>query len=167
MGKIEPKSVRALKTRSAEQVLEHLVETRDGWAEHLHMAWLWQCWGMVMGEELAPLAIPLGRRGRTLLVGAEDAMAAQELAMQAGEILERVNAFMQAKAFYKVQVELLMGRPNLARPQPAIPRKLPPPPLSRPPKLGTLTARLTPDSAVGKCYAAYLAYFDRQSADKG
>lgn len=42
-----------------------------------------------MGPELAPLALPLGHHKDLLLIGAEDAMLAQELHLLSGEILER------------------------------------------------------------------------------
>ena len=56
---------------------------------------LWLNWGMVMGPELAPLARPMGHHRDVLLIGAEDAMLAQELHLMAGEMLERVNAVME------------------------------------------------------------------------
>ncbi|MBE6442910.1 MAG: DUF721 domain-containing protein [Desulfovibrio desulfuricans] len=74
---------------------------------------LWLNWEMVMGPELAPLAHPLGRRRDVLRVGAEDAMLAQELQLSSGELLERVNAFMEGPVFSAVKVELLMGRKGL------------------------------------------------------
>ena len=52
---------------------------------------LWQNWNMVMGEDLAPLARPLGHHRDMLLIGAEDAMLAQELHLMSGELLERVD----------------------------------------------------------------------------
>jgi hypothetical protein len=46
-------------------------------------------------------------------VGAEDAMLAQELQFQSGEILERVNAFMESPYFRKVRVSLQLGQDAL------------------------------------------------------
>ena len=79
--------------------------------ERLHQLWL--NWEMVMGPDLAPLAQPLGRHGEVLRIGVEDAMLAQEMHYMSGEILERVNAFMEGPVFSAVKVELLMGRRGL------------------------------------------------------
>lgn len=133
----------------------------------MRLAAMWGCWNMVMGPELASLAIPLGHRRTTLVIGGEDAMAVQELAMQKKEILERVNVFMDGQFFTKVQVEQTMGRLGLDRPRPVVSLREPPPPLPRPANLGRLVGVLDPESAVGKCYAAYLAYFDRQNSLSG
>ncbi|MDD4701024.1 MAG: DUF721 domain-containing protein [Desulfovibrio sp.] len=74
---------------------------------------LWQNWNMVMGPELAELARPLGHHKDLLLIGAEDAMLAQELHLMSAELLERVNAFMEEPFFGGVKVSLLMGKPGL------------------------------------------------------
>ena len=60
---------------------------------------LWQNWEMVMGPDIAPLAWPLGARNDILIVGGEDNLALQELSFMTPEILERVNAFMDAPVF--------------------------------------------------------------------
>lgn len=167
MGKIEPRSMRALTVQSAEEALTSFLR-KKGHETSIFLARLWECWDMVMGQELASLAIPLGRRGTTLIVGGEDAMALQELSMQKKEMLERANAFTGAfldePAFTRVQVEHLMGREGLNRPRAFAPVKMPPSPLSRPANLGRLAGVLDPEGAVGKCYAAYLAYFARQES---
>ena len=74
---------------------------------------LWLNWAMVMGPDLAPLARPMGPHREVLLVGAEDAMLAQELHLMAEEILERVNAFMEQPFFGAIKVSLLMGKAGL------------------------------------------------------
>lgn len=76
---------------------------------------LWRHWEMVLGTELSPLAVPLGRHHGVLHIGVEDAMLVQELQYARGEILERVNAFMGGPVFHKVAVELRMGREGLHR----------------------------------------------------
>lgn len=97
---------------------------------------------MVLGDELASLARPLGLAweekprsggwrtaaatpsgeagpysdsGNLLLLGAEDGMAMQELQLQAEEILERVNAFMEKPFFARVKVSLILGGRPLDR----------------------------------------------------
>lgn len=74
---------------------------------------LWQNWAMVMGPDLSSMARPLGHHKDLLLIGAEDAMLAQELHLLSGEVLERVNAFMESPFFSAVKVTLLMGRTGL------------------------------------------------------
>jgi len=140
----------------------HSALERLGGEEQTRLVQLWRNWRMVMGPELAELAIPLGTRKRALLVGGEDTMTMQELSFQIPEILERVNAFMETERFDKVELRL---QPNLAVsqarllkadvPSGILPRPLPP----RPAKLGGLTDLLPADSPLGRCYAAYLRLF--------
>lgn len=118
---------------------------------------------MVMGEELAPLAYPLGRRGRTLIVGAEDNMVQHELSFYAFDMLERVNAFMGEPFFEKVQVHLLMG--NAPLDEITMPT-IPPPPQEepeRPAQLGSLMGKLDPDSPVTKAYEKYVTMFEKSA----
>ena len=81
--------------------------------ERARLRQLWLNWSMVMGPDLAPLARPLGHHRDLLLIGAEDAMLAQELHLMADELLERVNAFMEQPFFSAVKVSLQMGKPGL------------------------------------------------------
>ena len=121
---------------------------------------LWANWDMVMGEELAPITYPLGRRGRTLIVGAEDNMIQQELTFYTYDLLERVNAFMGEPFFEKVQVHLLMGSAPLDEVE--LPT-IPPPPREkpeRPANLGNLLGKLDPDSPVTKAYEKYVRMFE-------
>lgn len=74
---------------------------------------LWRHWAMVMGEELAGLAFPLGQKDEVLLIGAEDNLALQELSFFSAEILCRVNAFLEEPVFASVQLSLLQGRATL------------------------------------------------------
>ncbi|MCC8194279.1 MAG: DUF721 domain-containing protein [Deltaproteobacteria bacterium] len=134
---------------------------KRGGKEHARLTMLWEHWNMVMGEDLASLAAPLGHKKDVLLLAAEDSMAAQEIAMQSGEVLERVNAFMSGRYFSRIQVELVMGRNDLSRASPAL---RPQPPEYRAPKperLGALKGALDPESPVARCYEAYLRYFSR------
>ena len=88
-------------------------------------------------------------------------MAAQEISMQTGEILERVNAFMDGKVFVRVQVQQRLGRAGLNERRPPKKKRFPPPRLDRPQKLGSLLDSLPQDSPVGRCYRAYIDYFIR------
>ena len=117
---------------------------------------LWQNWDMVMGPDIAPLAWPLGARNGTIVVGGEDNLALQDLSFMTPEILERVNAFMDAPVFEKVELRLVMGERALDRPPDLqlSTRVRPEPP--RPDRLGEHLAEMRPDSPVASCYRAYL-----------
>lgn len=129
---------------------------------------LWRHWGMVMGPQLSALAFPLGAKGNTLLVGAEDNFVLQELSFAGPEILERANAFMETEYFVKVELGLLQGRPTLDAAMPLIDgrNKTAGVPLRRaaacpaPGPLGKLD--LAPDSLVGKIYWKYVERFGKR-----
>ena len=61
----------------AGDVLSALLASLGGGPERARLSLLWQNWEPVMGPELAPLALPLGRHKDILLIGAEDAMLIQ------------------------------------------------------------------------------------------
>ena len=160
MGKNE-RYRRTFAMRTITEALTDFLDKRNA-AERFHQVRLWEHWEMVMGPELASLGSPLGQRKDTLLIGAHDPMAAQELVMQAGEILERANAFMDRPCFTRVQVELMMGRGDLSLHKP---RMQPAPPkyeLPKPENLGGLSGTLDPASPVARCYEAYLQFFARR-----
>ena len=69
----------------AGDVLSALLASLGGGPERARLSLLWQNWEPVMGPELAPLALPLGRHKDILLIGAEDAMLMQELHLMSGE----------------------------------------------------------------------------------
>lgn len=122
---------------------------------------LWLNWGMVMGPDLAPLARPLGHHRDVLHIGAEDAMLAQELHLMAGEMLERVNAFMEQPFFSSIKVSLLMGKSGLDK---AATRKTanadkPAPRLRAPEPLcadGVYLEAMDPTSPVARAYARFV-----------
>ena len=125
-----------------------------GMTEQIRLQPLWEHWEMVMGPELAGLAWPLGHKGEVLFVGGEDAMAVQELHFQEGEILERVNAFLDAPQFRQVHLSLLLGRRplNMAAPAPA-PKKCTRQSTPRP--SGKYLAGMDPQSPVARAYARF------------
>ncbi|MDR1777424.1 MAG: DUF721 domain-containing protein [Desulfovibrio sp.] len=96
----------------AAAVLQSVLNALGASPERARLFHLWQNWDMVMGPELASLALPMGARGNTLLLGAPDSIAIQELHLQNGEILERVNAFMESPFFRAVNISLCPGRPT-------------------------------------------------------
>ena len=129
---------------------------KHGGKERQHLNALWKSWDAVLGVELAQLGFPLGHSNGVLLVGSEDNMALQELSMQAEEILERVNTFMDKSFFTGVKLVLLQGnRPlNLFRPRRSVqPVKIP---VENLPDIGSLLGKLDPASPVTLCYEAYV-----------
>lgn len=163
MGRPDPRSQRTLALHSITDALASFLDKRDA-GEHAHLTRLWEHWEMVLGPELGGMAAPLGHRKDVLLIAAEDSMAAQDIAMQAGELLERVNAFMNSPYFSRIQVELVMGRRDLSCPAPPLRPAPPERPLPRPQHLGNLHGKMDPESPVTQCYEAYLSYFSRQSS---
>ena len=115
-----------------------------------------------MGPDLGMLARPLGHHRDLLLIGAEDAMLAQELHLMSGELLERANAFMEEPFFGGVKVSLLMGKAGLdvtARKPLAedeqgwrAPRRYVPEPVLA---NGTFLGRMNPASPVARAYARF------------
>lgn len=151
-------------TRPADIAARDVLE-RLGGRQKSHLVQLWVNWSMVMGADIAALAIPLGSRKSVLLVGGEDTMAMQELSYQVPEMLERANAFMDEDYFDKVELRLLMGKTALDTavreldvPE-TLPRRLLPP---RPERLGELMGLFDPESPVAQCYAAYVRMYDAE-----
>lgn len=150
--------------RDMRDAMRRLLEERGGGLS-VQLIRLWQNWDEVMGPDIAPLAIPLGHRKHTLIVGAEDNMAQQELTYYTLEILERVNQFIGDDHFDRVQVDLLMGKTDLARlkaPAHSIRRWQPP----APENLGGLEELLDPESPVTRCYKKYVQYFENKKKDR-
>ena len=83
-----------------------LLKSMGGSRERSKFSGLWEDWDSAVGEELASVARPAGHRGRALLLGAEDAMAMQEIQARSEEILERVNAYLGEDYFLKVKAGL-------------------------------------------------------------
>ena len=122
---------------------------------------LWRRWAEVVGEDAAALCRPLGHRRRTLLVGAEDSAALQELVFRAPDILEAVNIFLGEECFDKVELDLIMRRVPLDTHAGAEPPR-PAPRVERPDQLGSLEEGLPRDTPVGQCYEAYVRFFGKR-----
>ncbi len=139
---------------------------RKGAGTGFRLAQLWRNWDMVMGDELRHLAIPIGHRKSTLIIGAEDNMAQQELTYFTYEIIERVNAFLDEPFFDKVQVDLLLGKPALDEIEmPAIEPYVPALP-PRPERLGALLGKLDPASPVTRCYEKYVRMYEKTDGQR-
>lgn len=119
---------------------------------------LWREWESVVGPEVAELASPLGHKDGTLVLFAQDSIAAQQLSYYVPELLERVNSFFGNLVFDKVRFELLDGRVPLGQ-QTRIDESMPGPRPKKPSNLGGLIGKIDPDTAVGRCYMAYVRYF--------
>lgn len=162
MGRPAPRSQRTLALSSIADALAVFMEKRGGLA-HAQFTRLWEHWDMVMGKEIASLATPIGHRKTALIIAAEDSMAAQDLAMQAEDIIERANAFMDAPFFTRIQVELVMGRNGLSRSAPTLRPRPPDYHTPKPDSLGALRGHFEDsDSPVARCYEAYIRYFSRR-----
>lgn len=155
-----PSPKREWRVRSTGEALLKLFEHMGG-RHQPRLVQLWRHWDMVLGEYLASLGRPLGHKEGTLLIGAEDTMAMQELSMQSVEILERVNAFMAEGFFEKIKVELMQQRQDLARPKAAAPTSAwadtpHTEPLYPAAPIGAHLGSMKPDSPVARCYEAWV-----------
>lgn len=153
-----PKARKGNRTNEMHIVRDRLdsVLSRLGNREKLQHVRLWQNWDMVMGPDIAPLARPLGVRNEILLVGGDDNLALQDLSFMTPEILERVNAFMDAPVFNRVELCLVMGKTTLEYAPDTQPVQRPRPLPERPRDLGGYLGEMSIDSPVARCYAAYL-----------
>ena len=124
----------------------------------LRLVRLWQDWERIVGADVAELARPVGHKERTLLLNTVDAIAAQQLTFFVPEILERVNGFFGQEVFDKVRFELLDGRVPLGKNEKAEPEPAPRP-IGKPLELGGLLDKIDPDSALGRCYLAYVRHY--------
>ncbi|CCO23814.1 DUF721 domain-containing protein [Maridesulfovibrio hydrothermalis] len=145
-------------TRSMSEAMGQFVSVMDG-EYKLMIPRLWKAWPDLMGE-LAEFAKPLGHRKKTLILAAEDSVAAQELSYFAPEILERINLFFGEEVFDKVLFELLNGRVpldgyKLQRTEFKDAK------IKKPGKLGGLKDKFDPESAVGRCYLKYVRLFEK------
>ncbi len=86
---------------------------RIGKPEQRQLIELWRHWHMVMGDEIASLAWPLGSKNQVLMVGGEDALSLQEISFMHDDILERANAFMGNEYFRTVKTSLSLDRTPL------------------------------------------------------
>ena len=95
----------------AGRIIEKLAQD-SGQEVQFRLVELWNNWKIVMGP-LAGLAVPLGHRGKKLVIAAEDNMAQQELTFCTDEILARANSFLEEPYFTECQVKLRLGQKDL------------------------------------------------------
>ncbi len=117
---------------------------------------LYAHWEMVMGEDLYQLALPIGHRGKILLIAGEDNLVLNELTYMLDEIKERVNAFMGQEFFEKIELHLLQNKRPLNEAVEIYPgpEKVE---LIRPENLGSLNL---PEGKVRDAYLHYLSIFN-------
>jgi hypothetical protein len=122
---------------------------------------LWRRWVEVVGEDAAALCKPLGHRKRTLLVGAEDSAALQELVFRTPEMLDAVNTFLGEECFDKVELDLIMRRVPLdTHTGVEFPKHTPR--VEKPDRLGNLKEGFSRDTPIGQCYEAYVRFFGKR-----
>ncbi|WP_051617041.1 DUF721 domain-containing protein [Desulfonatronovibrio hydrogenovorans] len=121
-------------------------------------------WEKIVGPEAASLVKPIGRKDRTLILGAQDSIVIQEITFQSDHIVQLVNSFCGSDFFDKVRVELLKGRTPLdrkliSRPEGALQ-------VRTPQRLGSLGEKMDPESPVARCYARYVRFFKPEGPDQ-
>jgi hypothetical protein len=120
----------------------------------LQIARLWVNWSRIFGENVSGMARPLGTRKRTLVIGAQDAVALQELSFYSEEILDRIRDFLGWQPFDKVSFELLQSKIPLDEVRVQHSYRRP----SLPDRSDLKQAEDEPDrgSVVDSCYRAYV-----------
>jgi hypothetical protein len=142
--------------------LKHFFKDQKG-TDNLGLAQLWEQWDTLFGPDITDLISPLGHRGDTLLLGAEDAIVIQEFTYFSEQILERANGFLGEQVFRHVHIELLRGRSPLNRK--LLPASFSRPAPVKPTRLGNPETLPDDDSPVSKAYKSYVRFF-QQSTDK-
>ncbi len=142
-------------------LLDKFLKRHDPEGEHYLFTKICENWRRIVGDELADLASPLGRKKSTLILGAQDSIVIQELTFQQEELLQRANEFCGVVLFDNLRVELLKGRTPLDIPlvQNAGARLEP----RRPEQLGGLLDAFPEGSAIARCYAKYVDYFKKNT----
>lgn len=161
--------IRHGKPEALSSMLQAFVLSRAKDPEQANLHELWQNWEMVLGDELALLAKPLGTRARTLIIGTSNNLELQEVRMQYDEILARTNAFMKFFShdayFNKIEFSLFRGKTELDK-KISLPKHitgiLPPRP-----KTDTYKAiDFGNNHALALCYEAYCARLEKENTQK-
>lgn len=132
-----------------------LLKQMGGRPEKALLQDLWDNWETALGADLASMAQPLGSRGRALIVGASDAMQAQELHFRALELVGLANAFLRTAYFEEARVSLARAGKNCralsaSRDSHAAKKSHQPAPT------GVFLAQMDKNSPVAACYAAFV-----------
>ena len=124
---------------------------------------MWESWAVIVGEELAQFAIPLGHEKKALWIGCTDSSEAQEIYMRQREILENVNAFLGRPFFTKLFVDQTQGKTGLHTLAKSV-QELPPPPPHEP-LSGEFLASMDPHSPVARAYARFVEKHRKSQED--
>lgn len=124
---------------------------------------LWRHWDEIVGEEVASLGRPLGRRKTTLRIGVEDVMAMQELTFHAPDILDAVHGFLEEPVFDTIQGELLGDRHGVDAERLTIPVREKP---VKPARIGSLAGRFEDNPTIAEAYRKYVEFFKEQESGK-
>ncbi|WP_291320076.1 DUF721 domain-containing protein [Desulfonatronospira sp.] len=142
-------------------MLDNFFKRNDPEGRHYLFVKICENWRRIVGAELADLASPVGRKKRTLILGAQDSIVIQEVTFQQEELLRRVNDFCGVVLFDNLRIELLKGRTPLDAPlvqntgTGLEPR--------RPKQLGGLLDAFPKGSAIARCYAKYVDFFNKNT----
>lgn len=98
--------------QSISQALQKYIENQ-GIKTELDIAKIWNYWSMILGPQLADLAKPLGRRKKTLIIGAKNSTIMQELNFSSQEILDKIYDFLGWQPFDNICFELLEKKTSL------------------------------------------------------
>lgn len=91
-------------TLIGDQIMQYL-ESIGGGGQRSRLASLWKDW-----EAVAPGIEVLEHKDGLLVIGAEDALEAQELSMQAQEIMDAANAYLGEIFFTHLRVQVKKSR---------------------------------------------------------
>ena len=143
-----------------QEAITGLLAAMGGDPQKAKLASLWQSWSEILGEDLASMAFPLGTEKNHLLVGAEDALAMQEIQFQKDELREKVNVWLGNEYFEDVRISLMFGQ----KARDGLPaRQIGPEAVQSQEKQpenvlhGTYLENMDPNSAVARAYALYVA----------
>lgn len=162
--KTRKKEFRAYSVLSVADAFQNMVE-RKGDPSIEKRLQLWSQWDTIMGSPVIDLGFPIETKGKSIIMGAENALAMQELSMLSPTILNRVNSFLgETNAYTRVVLTQANHPPRLAmsvKKQAATtqPDTMPPPPKG----FGHRLDNFSDDSIVSRCYRAlHAAYFPQE-----
>ncbi len=147
----------AKEPKALPNIVDIVLEKKGRTEEQKKIFELYNHWDMVLSD-YESLAYPLGHKGTTLFIGAEDNYALSDLIYAQNEILELVNAFMGEEYFKKVEMYLLQGKQVLNAIDFDNGHKKQELELIRPENLGNLNL---PDGPVKEAYLHYLSLFEK------
>ncbi|MCF8109124.1 MAG: DUF721 domain-containing protein [Desulfohalobiaceae bacterium] len=139
--------------RTAAQALEALL-SRRGMKQEMQIAEVWKQWPRIIGPGLQDLVRPVGKRKRTLRLGAANSLIMQECSLYSEQILDKIAACLGWQPFDKISFELLENKVCLD--QVFVGCDFQTYTAAPPEILGGLLDAVPEDSPVGSCYRTYL-----------